>query len=219
MALLKATARVAAGSRKSQALRGKNLIPAIIYGHGQTPEPISLDRHEIEQVVKHGERLMEIQLEGKSQNALIKEVQYDPMGNSVLHVDFARVNLDELVKVTVPIHLRGTPAGATEGGVLQQTVAQVTIEVMVRSIPEDIRVNVEHLKLGDKLTIKDLPLPAGAKAMQDGDIIVATVSLVAEEVAAPAEEAPTAPEVIGEKKEEEGEEAAADEKKKEKKEE
>jgi large subunit ribosomal protein L25 len=223
MALLKATARTTTGTHKARALRAKDLIPGIIYGHGQTPEPISLNRHEVQQVVLHGERLMEIDLDGKTQNALIRAVQYDPFGNDVIHMDFARVNLDEMVEVTIPVHLRGTPVGATEGGVLQQTIAQVTIKCMVRSIPEDIRVTVDHMKVDDKLFVKDLPLPEGAKFVTDPEFLVASVTVVAEEVVEVTEEAVATPEVIGAKKEEEGEAGAAaapaaDEKKKEKKE-
>lgn len=222
MALLKATARTTTGTHKARAMRAKDLIPGIIYGHGLTPEPITLDRREVQQVVLHGERLMEIDLDGKTQNALVKAVQYDPFGNDVIHMDFARVNLDEMVEVTVPVHLRGTPVGATEGGVLQQTIAQVTIECMVRSIPEDIRVAVDHMKVDDKLFVKDLPLPAGAKFLTDPEFLVASVTVVAEEVVEATEEAVATPEVIGAKKEEEGEAGAAapaaDEKKKEKKE-
>ena len=223
MALLKATVRTTTGTHKARALRAKSKIPGIIYGHGQTPEPITLDRREVQHAVAHGERLMEIDLDGKTQNALVKAVQYDPFGNDVIHIDLARVNLDEMVEVTVPVHLRGTPAGAIEGGVLQQTIAQVTIECMVRSIPEDIRVAVDHMKVGDKLLVKDLPLPAGAKFLTDPEFLVATVSIIAEEVVEVTEEAVATPEVIGAKKEEEGEAgaaapAAAEEKKKEKKE-
>lgn len=201
MALLKATSRTTTGSHKAQALRAKAQIPAIIYGHGETPQAVTVDRLDIEKAIKHGERLMEVELEGKNQNVLIKEVQYDPMGSDVLHVDLARVNLDELVEVTVPVILRGTPAGATEGGVLQQNVSEVTIECQVRSIPDDIRVSIEQMKIGDKLYMKDLPLAAGSKLLEDLEAIVASVSIITEKEAAEGEEA-AAPEVIGEKKEE-----------------
>ncbi len=110
MALLKATARTTRGTRKSRALRAKNQIPGIIYGHGKTPEPVTLDQHEVQLLVSHGERLLEIDIDGQKQNALVKEVQYDPMGNEVLHIDLARVDLDERVEVTVAVRLRGTPA-------------------------------------------------------------------------------------------------------------
>ena len=220
MALLKATVRTTTGTHKARAMRAKKQIPGIIYGHGETPEPITLDQREVQVAVSHGERLMEIDLEGKTQNALVKAVQYDPFGNDVIHIDLARVNLDERVEVTVPVHLRGTPAGAIEGGVLQQTIAQVSIECMVRAIPEDIRVTVDHMKVGDKLLVKDLPLPEGAKFLTDPEFLVASVTIIAEEVVEVTEEAVATPEVIGAKKVEEGEAGAApaDEKKKEKKE-
>jgi len=210
MASIKATARTAAGSRKVQVLRKEGKIPGIIYGHGQTPEPITLDKKEVENVVHHGERLLEVLLDGRTENALVKEVQYDAYGSEILHLDLARVNLDEMVEITVPITLRGTPVGAAEGGVLQQIAADVTIECMVRHIPDDIRVNVAEMKLGDKLTMKDLQLPEGAKLSVDGELLVATVSMITEKEEVPVEEAVATPEVIGAKKEEEGagEEAA-----------
>ena len=135
MALLKATARTTRGTRKSRALRAKNQIPGIIYGHGKTPEPVTLDQHEAQLLVSHGERLLEIDIDGQKQNALVKEVQYDPMGNEVLHIDLARVDLDERVEVTVAVRLRGTPGGATEGGVLQQTVAEVSMSARCGTSP------------------------------------------------------------------------------------
>jgi large subunit ribosomal protein L25 len=219
MALLKATPRTTTGTHKARSLRARQQVPGIIYGHGEPPQNVALPQIEVERVVSRGERLLEIEMEGQTQNVLVKEVQYDPFGNHVLHIDLARVSLDEMVEVTVPIRLRGTPAGAIEGGVLQQTIAEVTIECMVRSIPEDIRTAVDAMKVGDKLFLKDLPLPEGAKLVDDGEMIVATVSIVAEEVVeVEVEEAAVTPEVIGEKKLEEGEEAAAPEEKKEKKE-
>lgn len=222
MAAMKATRRGDIGTRKARRLRDQGRIPGILYGHGQSPEAMSLDQHDLDLAIKHGERLLEIELEGKTENALIKEVQYDTFGQKVLHIDLARVNLDELVKVTVPVVLRGIPVGAEEGGVLHQVSAQVEIECMVRSIPDDIRVTVNHLKVGDVLHMSDLPLPEGTKLLSDANGIVCTVTVVAEEaVVAPVEEVPAAgePEVIGAKKEEEAPaEGEAEPKKKEKEE-
>jgi len=143
-------------------------------------------------------------------------VQYDHLGAEVLHVDFARVSLDEKVEVTVPLELKGEPKGAEEGGVLQQIISQLQIECLVTDIPDMIRHNVTEMKLNDVLHIRDLKLPDGVKVLQDEDLIVATVKEIIEEVAAPAvEEGPAEPEVIGRKPEEEAaaEAAAAEEKK------
>jgi len=220
MSLLKAKSRPQTGTRKVRALRKGGLIPAIIYGHGETPEPVSLDLHEILAAVHHGKRLLELDVDGKRENVLIKEVQYDALGDELLHVDLARVSLDERVEVTVPVVLRGTPAGAAEEGILHQAVSQVTIECLVTAIPDDIRASVEHMKVGDKLLMKELPLPEGARLLADPETTVATVTVIAEEVVAPVEGAVAEPEVIGEKKEEEAEgeaegEAAAPKKEKE----
>src|SRR5205814_6735000 len=103
-------------------------------------------------------------------------------------VDFARVSADERVEVTVPLELKGEPAGEAEGGVLQQIIAELEIECLVTDIPHSIVHNVTEMKLDDVLHIKELKLPPGVKAMQDEDLVVAQVKAIEEEVAAPAAE-------------------------------
>lgn len=206
MAVMKVIKREEAGTRSARRLRKKGLIPGVIYGHGEATESITLQEHEVELAILHGERLLEIDCEGKKQNVLIKDLQYDTFGQQVLHVDLARVHLDERVEVTVQIVLRGTPVGVTEeSGMLQQTAAQVRIECTVQAIPEEIVVMVTELKVGDALTGADLPLPDGAKLLDDPASPVAAVRLVAEEEAEAPEQGPAAaePEVVGEEKPEE----------------
>jgi large subunit ribosomal protein L25 len=210
MAVLKALDRKETGSKRVRHVRDAGRVPGIVYGHGESPLPISLDRHDLLTALAHGERLLELELTGGMQNVLIKDLQYDALGGTLLHIDLARVDLDERVQVTVPVVLRGTPAGATEGGVLTQITAQVVIECTVRSMPEEIRHSVAEMKVGDVLRLKDLTLPEGAVLKADGETIVATVTVVAEEEVAPTEEGPAQPEVIGEKKEEEGAEGQAE---------
>jgi large subunit ribosomal protein L25 len=215
MVLLKVNRRQETGTRRVKPLRRKGLIPGVMYGHGKETVSLSLDKNDLAQALARGERLLELDLAGATQNVLIKEVQYDPFGQEILHIDLARVNLDELVEVTVPIVLRGIPAGAADGGVLQQIVAQVSIECMVRAIPDEIRVPVNEMKVGDVLRLRDLPLPQGAKLVGDPDIIVCTVTVIAEAEVAPAEveKATAEPEVITERKpteEEEGQEKSKD---------
>lgn len=210
MAELKAVKRQQMGTKSVRRLRSQGEIPGIVYGHGQAPLAIGVSVKDLEAAINHHERLLEVDVEGEKINALIKEVQYDALGNNILHVDLTRVDLDELVEVTVPILLRGTPAGAADNGVLQQVMARVKISVKVRAIPDDIRHSVAEMKVGDVLLAKQLVLPEGATLKTDPDLVVANVRVIAEEVAAPAAEGETAePEVIGAKKEEEeGEEGA-----------
>ncbi len=207
MALMKATKRDDVGTRKVQALRSEGLTPGVIYGHGQPTQPVTLNKHEVELAILHGERLLEIELEGQKQNVLIKEVQYDTFGQRVLHVDLARVDLDERVKVTVQIVLKGTPIGVSEqDGVLQQTASEVDVECAVRAIPEEITILVTGMNVGDRLTMGDVPLPEGATLLDDPDKAVANVTVLAEEEEAPAEAEAAEPEVIGEKEQPESQE-------------
>lgn len=201
MAVLKATKRSERGSRKVRRLRRQGLIPAVLYGHGEECEALAMSRHDAELVIQHGERVVELDVDGRVQNALIKEVQWDTFGTEVLHVDLARVSLDERIEVTVPVVLRGTPAGVTaEGGVLNQLATEVTIECAVSAIPDEIAVRIRSLKVGDALHAGDLPLPEGAVLRDDPDALICAVTVIAEEVAAaPAEPGPAEPEVIGEK--------------------
>ena len=213
MAALKANIRSERGSRKARALRSQGLIPGVIYGHGEEVVAVTLGEHDIDLAIHHGQRLVQLDVDGKEENALIKDVQWDTFGQKVLHVDLTRVDLNERVEVTVPITLRGTPAGAVEGGVLQQNTMEVRIECMVRAIPEELRSFVGEMNVGDSLYLRDLELPEGATLVDGEATLVCSVSIIAEEAEeAPAEEVEEGaaqPEVIGEKTDEaaEGEKA------------
>jgi large subunit ribosomal protein L25 len=203
-----AKSREALGTRANRRLREAGLLPGVIYGHKEAVVPVTLPRKEVVEHLRHGAHLFDLSLDGKSEKVLVKEVQFDHLGMEVIHVDFARVSLDEKVKVTIPVELKGTPKGEAEGGVLQQIINELEVECLVTEIPDAIRFNVSDMALDDVLHIKDLKLPGGVKALQDEDLIVATVKEIKEEVASAAtEEGAAEPELIG-RKPAEGEEAA-----------
>ena len=206
--------RTSLGSRANKRLRDSGFIPGVIYGHKEAVVPVTLPKKELVNHIQHGAHLFELAVDGRSESVLVKEVQYDHLGIEVIHIDFARVSLDEKVEVTVPLELKGTPKGEDDGGVLQQIVSELEVECLVTDIPTAIVHNVAEMKLDDVLHIKDLKLPPGVKVMQDEDLIVATVKEIQEEVvAAPAaEEGAAEPEVIGRKAEDgaEGEAAKAE---------
>jgi large subunit ribosomal protein L25 len=206
------------GSRANRRLRGSGFIPGVIYGHKEAVVPVTLPKKEVVNHLIRGAHLFDLSVDGRSEKVLVKEVQYDHLGREVLHVDFARVSLDERVEVTVALELRGTPKGEADGGVLQQILSELEVECLVTDIPDVIRHNISEMGLNSVLHVKDLQLPSGVKALQDGDQIVATVREIVETVEAPVAEAVAAaePEVIG-KKLEEGEEAPAATAEKEKK--
>jgi len=209
-AQLTAKVRGELGSRRNKRLRDSGFVPGVIYGHKEAVVTVTVPKKELVGHLNHGAHLFSLALEGKNENVLVKDVQYDHLGIEVLHVDFTRVSLDERVEVTVPLELKGTPKGEADGGVLQQIVAELEIECVVTDIPDVITHNVSEMAIDDVVHIKDLKLPPGAKALQDADLIVAMVKGIEEEAGAPAAEGETAePEVIG-RKPEDGEAAEGD---------
>jgi large subunit ribosomal protein L25 len=209
-AQITAKARPELGSRANKRLRDAGMLPGVIYGHKEAVVPVTLPKKEVVNHLTHGTHLFELGLDGKNETVLVKEVQYDHLGLEVLHVDFARVSLDEEVDVTVPLELKGEPRGEKDGGVLQQIVNELELRCKVTDIPDLIKHDVSAMGLDDVLHIKDIKLPAGVTCLQDEDLIVAQVREVKDEEAAPAAEGEAEPEVIG-KKAEEGEAAEAGE--------
>src|SRR3954467_1627061 len=205
-AQLTAKVRGELGSRRNKRFGDSGFVPGVIYGHKEDVVPVTLPKIELVKHLNHGAHLFALALDGKNENVLVKDVQYDHLGIEVLHVDFARVDLNERVEVTIPLVLKGEPKGEAEGGVLQQIVADLQIECLVTQIPTDIKHNVSDMALNTVLHIKDLQLPPGVRALQDEDLIVATVREIAEEAPAEVEAGAAEPEVIG--KAEEGEAAA-----------
>jgi large subunit ribosomal protein L25 len=215
-AQISASARGELGTRATRRIREAGGLPGVIYGHTEAVIPVTLPKKEVVTHLGHGAHLFDLSLDGRSEKVLVKEVQYDHLGDDVLHVDFARVRLDERVEVTVEIELKGTPKGENDGGVLQQIMSEIEVECLVTDIPEIIRHNVAEMALDDVLHVRDLKLPEGVKALADEDAIVAAVREIVETEETPvAAEGETAePEVIG-RKPAEGEEAEkAEEKKK-----
>jgi large subunit ribosomal protein L25 len=206
-AQLTAKVRGELGSRRNKRLRDAGFVPGVIYGHKEAVVPVTVPKKELVGHLNHGAHLFNLALDGKSENVLVKDVQYDHLGIEVLHVDFTRVDLHERVEVTVPLILKGEPKGEAEGGVLTQVISDIQIECLVTQIPEDIRHNVSDMGLNDVVHIADLKLPDGVRAIQDPDQIVATVKEVVEEAPAEVAEGAAEPEVIG--KVEEGAEGAA----------
>jgi large subunit ribosomal protein L25 len=198
------------GSRANKRLRDAGFIPGVVYGHKEAVVPVTLPRREVVQHLNRGAHVFDLDLEGKNEKVLLKEVQYNHLGTEVLHVDFARVRLDEKVKLKLPVELRGEPKGTADGGVLHQVLTQLDVECLVLEIPDAIRHSVADMALNDVVHVKDLHLPSGVRILQDGELIVATVREILEvaETTAAAEGETAEPEVIG-RKVEPGEEGAA----------
>lgn len=208
---IKAETRKASGSRAAARLRNAGKLPAIVYGHEEEAQPVAIDYHSVEHHVAHGTHLINLDIGGKVQPCLLKDAQYDHLGSALLHLDLARIDLNERVTVQVTVELRGTPKGIADGGVLRQELQELSVECLATEIPETIRVNVADLALNQVMYVKDLKLEGSLKAMSDPEAVVATVrpplaESATTETAAPAEGA-AEPEVIAKGKIEEAETA------------
>ncbi len=211
--VLKAEVRDSTGSKHAAKVRAAGRIPAIVYGHKQEPAAISLDAHNFVEGLHRGHRLIDVQVGRKKETTLVKDLQYDYLGRDIIHVDLMRVDVTETVKVGVPIELKGTAQGTHEGGIIEEHVDRLEVECMVSDIPEKIVVSVIDVSVGDALHASDVELPEGVKLASSPETLIVTCHLVAAAKTAEQaeEEAPTAPEVIGEA--DKGEEAEGAEEK------
>jgi large subunit ribosomal protein L25 len=204
--LLHVKNRKTIGKRNNRRLRRAGRLPAVLYGHGEEAVSLTLAADELEASLRHGAKVVD--LDGAaSGKALLQDVQWDTFFQHVLHVDLLRVRAGEKVKVEVPLELRGEAPGSREGGLIEQMVHSLEIEVALDVIPDKLHLNINQLQIGDQLTAHDIEdLPAGARILDDLDtMIVHCVQPAAEEEEAVAEEAVAEPEVIGKGKEEEEE--------------
>ncbi len=211
-ATIVAKKRTELGSRANKRLRDSGSLPGVVYGHKEAVIPVTLPKKELVSYLTKGTHLFDLALDGKNEKVLVKEVQYDHLGLEVLHVDFARVSLDEKVKVIVPLELRGKPKGEAQGGKLAQLIADIEVECLVTDIPAYIRHDVSDMALNSTLHVNELKLPSNVRSLIDGHLIVATVKAIVESAAT---DAPVVaePEIIGKKKEDGEAEAAAPAKK------
>lgn len=213
IATIQGEARALGGRHANDRLRRRGLVPAVIYGHGQPPEYVALSRHDVELALAHLQHVIRVTVDGREQQYLIKDVQYDHLQKTPVHIDLMRVDANERVRVRVALDLRGTPAGTLKGGTLVQVLAEAEIECLLLEIPEHIRARVDHLELNGTLHIRDVEVPPDVKILHNPDDIVAVVhpprgtTTTEAEAAAPAESAE--PEVIGKGKEEAEDETGA----------
>lgn len=207
--LLHVETRRTHGKRNNVRLRRDGRLPAVLYGHGEEAVSLTLAADEFEASLRHGAKVVD--LDGAaSGKALLQDVQWDTFFQHVLHVDLLRVRAGEKVKIDVPVELRGEAPGTRDGGVIEQMIHSIEIEVALDVIPDKLHLNINRLEIDGQLTAKDIvDLPPGAKILSDEDAMIVHCILRAavEEEEVAAEEAGAAePEVISKGKEEEEEE-------------
>lgn len=173
--------RVKVGKGSSRALRREERVPAIIYGAGSSPEPISLDGRELEKVMKSGRfmtSICSIEFDSKAVRTIPRDVHFDPVHDSVTHVDFLRLKEGARISVHIPLRFlnEGVSPGIKRGGLLNIVYHEVTLECPIDSIPDHLDVDLASLEMGHAVHMSDITLPDKAQLVGvEQDTTVVTV--------------------------------------------
>lgn len=208
---LEVTRREVTGKEVAKKLRRDGKIPAVVYGGHREPVAITVDRKSVSELLQkseHGMRsvfLLKMADSDQQRHAMIKALTINPISRKMTHIDFVRVVMDELVRLTVPVHIVGTAIGVKEGGLLDFQLRDLHVECLPNAIPDAIDVDVTELAHHEYVRIKDLKLPEGVKIMEDPERVVVGVTHAKVEAAdvAVAEPAVAEPEVMKKGKPEE----------------
>jgi large subunit ribosomal protein L25 len=198
---LEAVRRSRFGKNEAGRIRREGQIPGVLYGESREAEPIAVDPKALVRILRSQSGVNTlISLKVDSDDAtrvLVKEYQIHPMDHKLLHVDFYRVAMDKVLRVTVPVHLTGEAKGVkVEGGVLDFVHRDIVLECLPADIPEHITIDVSELGLHDGVRVRDIPTDGKWKALSDADMLIVHVvppKVEAEPAPAEAAAAPTAP--------------------------
>jgi len=170
---LVAEARDNFGKGAARKIRAAGKIPAVIYGHGTDPVHVMLPGHEVGLILRKANQVLDLDIAGKSQLALVKDVQKDPVRQIIEHLDLIVVRKGEKVTIDVPVHVEGETVPGTTAALDANTIS---LEAEATNIPERVIVDVEGLEAGTQILAKDLTLPAGSTLISDPDTLVINVT-------------------------------------------
>lgn len=208
--VLEATKRKLTGKQVKQ-MRAEGMIPGVLYGPTFDPVPLQVNWLELRPVLREagGSHLIQLSVDGEQHNALVRQVQRDPIRGDVLHVDFYRVRMDVAIRTEVPVVLVGSAEAIEEaGGVVNHEVISVMVECLPGDLPAHVELDISALKeVGDSILASALPvLPGVAYLVDSGDVLVSTSYLTAAEEEEIEAEVSAEPELIRRREEEEEEE-------------
>lgn len=194
------------GKGYARRLRAAGQIPAVIYGHGTDPVHVSLPGHQVSLLIRRANAVLELEVGGKQQLTLVKDVQKDPVHQIIEHIDLLVVKKGEKIQVDVPVVVVGEPFSGT---IANLDAATVLLEVEATHIPQNVEVDVEGLEDGTHITAADLTLPKGAALVVDPETLVVAIAVPAATIAE-ADEIEAADEAVAEEQSDEAAEEAAE---------
>ena len=196
------------GSAESRRLRRAGKVPCVLYGRGTDNVSLTTTKDAVHALLDAHTHIIRLQLGDVSQTALVRELTWDHLGEHVQHMDFVRVQMEDEVKVTVPLQFTGDQAGLHHGGVIEVLISDLDVRCRVDAIPEKIEIDITALEIGDGVHVDGLTYAQGVTPVRSGrDLLVHVVMPRKVEL----EEAKPEEAVEGEPVPAEGDEAAAPE--------
>src|SRR4051812_42142435 len=176
---LKAERRTTVGRSAAKKLKAAGVIPAVVYGAKEKPQPLQVSARDVNVMLSHaaGENiLVELEIGSETRTALVQEVQHAPIGANVLHIDFHVVSMDETLEAEVPLESLGTANGVKNfGGLLEQSLRTISVECLPKDLPDRITVDVTNLNIGDTIHVRDIAMPPGVVAKEQPDLTAFSV--------------------------------------------
>lgn len=208
IATLEADRREKTGSNQAHTLRKEGQMPAVLYGQDDPTISLSVDQQEFNRAFENNKPLFELELDGETETAKLKDLQWDHLGEKILHVDFQRVSFDEPIELHVPVVTVGTSSILEgRGAYLQKHIDTLRVKTLPENLPPEIPIPIDGLEIGDTIHVSDVVFPDEVETTESPHTLIFSVH-EAEEVVVEEEEmdlAPTAmePELVGEEEEEE----------------
>jgi len=195
--ILRALRRNRSGKGVARKIRAQGMIPAVLYGSGENI-PLTLQPQELLKILTLGENtIFRLEIDGElggDRQAIVRDLQRDPLKETLLHADLYRISMDVEITVSVPIVLQGMSREVSDiGGMINQLLHEIEIQCLPSLIPHELTIDVAHLGIGEVLHVRDLPVPQGIQVLAASDEVVASVSVRGEEVAAGAPSAAESP--------------------------
>ncbi len=169
------------GTSAARRTRLQNKVPAVVYHSGVEATPLSVDKISLNKALRTGQMIFEVNVEDKDQFVLVKEIQYHPVTDEIIHIDFQKVKEDEKISLEVAVRSSGEAQGVKLGGLLVQMLNSVTIKCRPAEIPEFLEIDVTDMEMNTNLFVKDITLPEDIEMLTADDIAVVSVQEPKEE--------------------------------------
>ena len=163
------------GTSAARRTRLQNKVPAVVYHSGIEAIPLSVDKISLNKALRTGQMIFEVNVEDKNQFVLVKEIQYHPVTDEIIHIDFQKVKEDEKISLEVAVRSSGEAQGVKLGGLLVQMLNSVTIKCKPAEIPEFLEIDVTDMEMNTNLFVKDITLPTDVEMLTAEDIAVVSV--------------------------------------------